>query len=85
MAISKKHSQTPRRKQLGIKLKTPQGAGYLTLAAVAKCLQAVTWLVAHGNKNKFVRKQIIKYNIIKVSKKQYHKNYNTKNKGADHE
>ncbi len=27
-----------------------RAAGYLTLAAVAKCLQAATWLVAHGNK-----------------------------------
>ncbi len=43
-------SQRPRRKQRGIKFETPQGAGYLTLAAVAKCLQAVTWLVARGNK-----------------------------------
>jgi len=28
-----------------------RAAGYLTLAAVAKCLQAATWLVARGNKN----------------------------------
>ncbi|MBD5394268.1 MAG: EamA family transporter [Lachnospiraceae bacterium] len=42
-------SQKPRRKQRGIKFETLQGAGYLTLAAVAKCLQAVTWLVARGN------------------------------------
>ncbi|MBD5454861.1 MAG: EamA family transporter, partial [Lachnospiraceae bacterium] len=42
-------SQKPRRKQRGIKFETLQGAGYLTLAAVAKCLQAVTWLVACGN------------------------------------
>ena len=27
-----------------------RAAGYLTLAAVAKCLQAATWLVARGNK-----------------------------------
>ena len=27
-----------------------QAAGYLILAAVAKCLQAATWLVARGNK-----------------------------------
>lgn len=27
----------------------PQGAGHLTLAAIAKCLQAITWLVARGN------------------------------------
>ena len=26
-----------------------RAAGYLTLAAVAKCLRAATWLVAHGN------------------------------------
>ena len=45
-------SQIPRRKQWGIKLEAPQGAGYLTLAAVAKCLRAVTWLVARGNKTK---------------------------------
>ena len=33
--------------------KTPlQATGYLTLAAVAKCLQAATWLVARGNKNR---------------------------------
>ncbi len=31
------------------KSNTPQVAGYLTLAAVAKCLQAVTWFVARGN------------------------------------
>ena len=31
-----------------------RAAGYLTLAAVAKCLQAATWLVARGNKG-FVR------------------------------
>ena len=43
-------SQKPRRNQRGIKFETPQGAGYLTLAAVAKCLQAATWLVARGNK-----------------------------------
>ncbi len=35
-------SQRPRRKQRGIKLETPQGAGYLTLAAVAKCLSQPT-------------------------------------------
>ncbi len=29
-----------------------RAAGYLTLAAVAKCLQAATWLVARGNKSK---------------------------------
>ena len=29
-----------------------QATGYLTLAAVAKCLQAATWLVARGNKVK---------------------------------
>ena len=29
-----------------------RAAGYLTLAAVAKCLQAATWLVARGNKNR---------------------------------
>ena len=28
-----------------------RAAGYLTLAAVAKCLQAATWLVARGNKH----------------------------------
>ena len=27
-----------------------RATGYLTLAAVAKCLQAATWLVARGNK-----------------------------------
>jgi len=43
-------SQRSRRKQQGIKLETPQRAEYLSLAAVAKCLQAVTWLVARGNK-----------------------------------
>ena len=35
------------------KSNTPlQATGYLTLAAVAKCLQAATWLVARGNKNR---------------------------------
>ena len=34
-----------------MKSNTPlQATGYLTLAAVAKCLQAATWLVACGNK-----------------------------------
>ncbi|MCM1550806.1 MAG: hypothetical protein NC100_12700, partial [Clostridium sp.] len=32
-------------------LKRPKGRGMLTLAAVAKCLQAATWLVARGNKS----------------------------------
>ncbi len=31
-------------------LQRGRAAGYLTLAAVAKCLQATTWLVARGNK-----------------------------------
>jgi len=43
-------SQKPSSKLRGIKLAAQQAAGYLTLAAVAKCLQAVTWLVARGNK-----------------------------------
>ena len=47
-------SQRPRRKQQGIKLETPQRAEYLSLAAVAKCLQAITWLVARGNKKSCV-------------------------------
>jgi len=44
------YSQRPRGKLTGIKLTTQQAAGSLTLAAVAKCLQAVTWLVTRGNK-----------------------------------
>ena len=48
--LYEKRNQIPRRKQRGIKLEMPQGAGQLTLAAIAKCLQAITWLVARGNK-----------------------------------
>ena len=58
-------SQKPRRKQWGIKFDTPQGAGVLTLAAVAKCLQAVTWLVARGNKSP--EKERINESKIKTS------------------
>ncbi len=35
-----------------------RAAGYLTLAAVAKCLQAATWLVARGNKHKKILETI---------------------------
>ena len=37
------------------KSNTPlQATGHLTLAAVAKCLQAATWLVVRGNKKHFL-------------------------------
>ncbi len=36
-----------------------RAAGYLTLAAVAKCLQAATWLVARGNKENFTAQIIV--------------------------
>ena len=37
----------------GIKQAAMQASGYVTLAAVAKCLRAVTWLVARGNQGEY--------------------------------
>ena len=47
----KRLNQRPRCKQRGIKLAALQAAGYLTLAAFAKCsCKHGTWLIARGNK-----------------------------------
>ena len=43
-----------------------QAAGYLILAAVAKCLQAATWLVARGNKSLF--RKIVEGEIMGMEK-----------------
>ena len=45
-----------------------RAAGYLTLAAVAKCLQAATWLVARGNKAKRTAKNSVFLDLFQDKK-----------------
>ena len=50
LKAAQEQSQRPRSKLTEHQTCNASRGGYLTLAAVAKRLQAITWLVARGNK-----------------------------------